>query len=388
MSEAFVGFDLGEYASRQDAVRRRMEESALDALIVSAPENIYYLSGYQTKAVFTFQFLLMTRQNGLQVFTRQMEHVNARNAVAVGALSGYSVYQDDEDPIASASAFLDAQLPDGATVGLELGSWAMPAQRYKDIVAGVSGRSWRDASTMVDRLRLVKSPAELAVLREAGRIGDKVADNLFEAVRAGASENDLAAQTLTDLVAFGSEYPASWPNIMSGARTGLIHATWEGNRIDENDHVVMEITGVKGRYHAPSMRTILVGDADDAVVRGAEALVEAQAAAVAAIEPGAPLSAINDAAMAVLDRRNHGLTLARRSGYSLGIGFPPSWGAQWQVGLNSVVKDPLEVGMAFHVVCVGHLADGRAVNIGCTVALEDSGPVKLTRGGLFRSGQN
>jgi Xaa-Pro dipeptidase len=380
----FRGFDRSEYETRQTALRDQMARRGMDALLVSAPENTYYLSGYQTKSVSTFQFLIVTAGEGLHLFTRQMEYRNAADAQASGGLDDYGVYQDDEDPLEVARSFLARHLARGATVGIELGSASMPALRAQELTRDQAGIEWVDASTMVDRIRLVKSPAELAALHEAGRVGDRIADSVVSIVAPGVSENDLSAQALGDLPRFGSEYPGSWPNLMIGARTGMIHAAWGGTALKADDHLIMEITGVRGRYHAPSMRTVVVGKPDPSILRGAEALVAAQAAAVDAIEPGRPARVINEAASAVLNGMDHGLSIARRSGYSLGIGFPPSWGAQWQLGLNSVLEEELRIGMAFHVVCVGHLPDGKAVSIGCTVTLEDSGPVRVTRGGLFR----
>jgi Xaa-Pro dipeptidase len=312
-----------------------------------------------------------------------MEYRNATDAVRIRALHDYAVYQDDEDPLEVARRFLAGHLASGGTVGIELGSASMPALRAKELTRDHAGIDWVDVTTMVDRMRLVKSPAELVALHEAGRIGDQIADSVTSIVAPGVSENDLSARALGDLPRFGSEYPGSWPNLMVGARTGLIHAAWGGTTLAADDHLIMEITGVRQRYHAPSMRTVTVGKPDPAILQGAEALVAAQAAAVDAIEPGRPARVINEAATAVLDSIDHGMSIARRSGYSLGIGFPPSWGAQWQLGLNSVLEDELRIGMAFHVVCVGHFPDGKAVSIGCTVTLEDSGPVRLTRGGLF-----
>lgn len=382
--DTFPGFSVSEYEHRLANLREQMASRRMNALIVSAPENIYYLSGYQTKAVSIFQFLLVTEGAGPHLFTRQMEYRNAIDAQATGALTGHSVYQDDEDSLEVARRYLTGRLPSGATVGIELGSASMPASRAKELTRDHVGVEWVDATTLVDRIRLVKSPTEIAALHEAGRIGNLIADSVTSMVGPGVSENDLAQRALSDLPRFGSEYPGSWPNLMVGERTGMIHAAWGGTTVKTDDHLIMEITGVTGRYHAPSMRTVTVGEPDAAIVRGAEALVAAQAAAVDAMEPGRPARVINEAATAVLESIDHGLSLARRSGYSLGIGFPPSWGAQWQLGLNSVLEDELKIGMAFHVVCVGHLPDGKAVSIGCTVTLEDSGPVRVTRGGLFR----
>lgn len=383
MKDRIVRFDRVEFDTRQNRLRQQMEKQKLDAIIVSAPENIYYLSGYQTKAVFTFQFLLFTVKGPLLLFTRQMEIANAMAAHAEGGFSDYEVYQDDQDPMEAAIAFLRRHLPSGARVGLELASWCMPAQRAQGITRGFTAAKWIDVSALIDRLRLVKSPAELMALAQAGRIGDAIADRTLAAIVPGRTENDLAAVLMTEMVNQGSEYPGSWPNVMVGQRTGRIHAAWEGVAIGRDDHVMAEITGVKLRYHAPSCRTILVGNPLPAIRHAAEVLEKAQQAAVAAVEAGRPARVINQAAEAVLAANDPGCVVARRCGYSLGIGFPPSWGAQWQLGLNSLVEETLETGMAFHIVLVGHLPEGRAVSIGCTVALGENGPERLTRGGVF-----
>jgi Xaa-Pro aminopeptidase len=146
--------------------------------------------------------------------------------------------------------------------------------------------------------------------------------------------------------------------------------------------LLVELTGVKHRYHAPSVRTVFVGAPPGPLRRDAEILTEAHEAAVTAMAPGRPMKVINQAAQAVAGQ-NLSCTMARRAGYTLGIGFPPSWGAQWQIGLHSSVEDLLEVGMTFHVVLIGHFPDGRAVGVGCTVALLSDGPARWTRGGIF-----
>lgn len=383
MKEARNPFSRTEYVSRIDKLREHMDRLGLDAILVSAPENVFYLSGYHTKAVFTFQFLMVHKSRPAQLVTRQMETANALHAHRSGLLEDYRLYQDDDEPIAIAATAIRAMVGANAQVGIELASWTMPAKRAQDIMRACPSITWQDVSSLIDRMRLVKSAIELAVLKEAAAITDRVADRACAAVAAGRTEDDVALVIVTELIAAGSEYPGSWPNVMAGRRTGLIHAAWEGETIGANDHLLIEITGVRQRYHAPCLRTVFVGEPAGDIGRAAAALSDAHAAGVAAIEPGRPASVINDAAQAVLARHQLDCKVARRSGYSLGIGFPPSWGAQWQLGLNSVVDQPLEIGMAFHVVLVAHFSDGRAIGVGQTVALLSDGVVSWTRGGVF-----
>nr|WP_281287454.1 Xaa-Pro peptidase family protein [Rhizobium smilacinae] len=378
-----VLFGRSEFSARLENVREEMRRRRLDAMLVSAPENYFYVCGYQTKAVFTFQFLLIRTDAPPVLFTRQMETANAALALELGHIETYALYQDDEDPIAAACTFIESSIGEAQTIGIELASWTMPAERAAAIMNGCRKMTWLDASTMIDRVRMIKSSKELQVLQDAGVIGDAMSDRTCAAVAAGASENDLAKIAFAEMVGAGSEYPGSWPNIMVGRRTGLVHAAWDGEVIQEDDHVTMELTGVKARYHAPSVRTVFIGEPLARLRSAALAMTEAHTAAIAAIAPGRPMKVINEATQSVLSRYDLPCKLARRSGYSLGIGFPPSWGAQWQIGLNSLIEDPLEVGMAFHVVIVGHFDDNRSVGVGCTVAIFDDGVKRLTRGGIY-----
>lgn len=376
-------FERSEYRHRLDALRALMDELDYDAMLITAPENTYYLSGYLTKAVFTFQFILIEKTGDPFLFTRQMEIANAERASRDGLIGSFEVYQDDEDPVEAAASTINKRLAAGSKVGIELASWTMPALKAQYLTESCDKFAWKDASAVVDRMRLIKSPAELEIMRDASRLTGLIADKAVAATRPGQTENDITKAVMTEMLESGSEYPGSWPNILAGARTGLIHAAWDNEPIQDNDHVLFEVTGVAHRYHAPCLRTVMVGTPRDEIRRAADVMSRAHAAAVAAIAPGRPMSVINEAAQAVLSREPLNCRFAKRSGYTFGIGFPPSWGAQWQIGLNSVVSDPLQVGMTFHVVLVGHFPDGRAIGFGETIALLENGPERWTRGGFF-----
>ncbi len=379
------GFAREEYAARTGRVLERMAELRLDALLVTAPENTHYLCGYQTKAVFTFQFLLLLRSGAMHLVTREMEKVNAGDAAARGMVGDFTLYGDDQDPMEVAAAAIAKLCAGQGRIGIERASWTMSAQRADDLARLCPSLDWVDASALVDRLRLVKSPAELACIRKAASITDLISARAVAAVAPGVAERDLARIILDGLVADGSEYPGSWPNVLVGRRTGLIHAAWADETVAANDLVTMEITGVRERYHAPALSTVMVGRPHPAHAHTAEALREAHAAAVAAIEPGRPAGVIDQAAGAVLAHHDCPAKFARRSGYSFGTGFPPSWGAQWQLALTSALDVTLVPGMTFHVVLVAHFDDGRAMGLGRTVAVLESGAECWTDGRIVIS---
>jgi len=95
MADRWLPFDAAEYERRQTALRARMEELSLDAVLLSGPENQYYLTGYETTGFHSFpQTLIVPRAAPPLLVTRRLEESNAAAAHALACRS----YRDDEDP--------------------------------------------------------------------------------------------------------------------------------------------------------------------------------------------------------------------------------------------------------------------------------------------------
>src|SRR6185312_1303852 len=116
-----------------------------------------------------------------------------------------------------------------------------------------------DATDLVSRMRIHKSPAEVECLRQAARYTDAGFTAALAAVKPGATENDVAAAAVQAMVAAGSEYFSIDPHIRTGMRTSMAHATYRRTVIGKGDPFIIEMGGVHNRYTAPIYRTISAG---------------------------------------------------------------------------------------------------------------------------------
>src|SRR6059058_5023337 len=165
-TKAELPFSLEEYAERVAKVRARLEERGLDALLVYWPENIYYLTGYDTLGYFNYQLLVLPRMGEPFFVIRRLER---QNALDITWLEACEVYQDTEDPAETTIAALRQR-------GVELDAWFLTTRNYLKLAAALGSDRLVDASQLVNRIRLVKSAREIEYIRAAARTVEAAAE--------------------------------------------------------------------------------------------------------------------------------------------------------------------------------------------------------------------
>jgi Xaa-Pro dipeptidase len=368
-------FSLATYAERIARVQARLEREGLDAVLVSMPDNLNWLTGYDTIGYLWFQ-LLVVPAHGEPVFvTRTMEAAGVEGTSCLRDARYYDIVT--EDPVALAVDVLRERGLAVARLGVELSAFSLPPAQWEALREGLPGAELRDASGVVAAERLVKTPEELAYQRRAAQMADLALLATVDALRPGVSETELAGVASMALGEAGSEYAAIPPLIVSGERTPMMHALASGRTLAAGDVVLIELAGVAARYHAVLMRTAVVGRPTARVRAVADSLEEAMAAAIAACVPGAESAAADRAANAVLGRLDLVRRRAHRIGYSLGVAYPPTW-------LEPMVLaegDPhrLQPGMSFTLEPNLYLPDeGFGMKLGETVTVTPDGPESLT----------
>jgi Xaa-Pro dipeptidase len=201
---------------------------------------------------------------------------------------------------------------------------------------------------IVEGERMVKSEAEIDYIRAAARQAEAGMRQALSAVREGASENDVAAAAYTGTIRSGGEYPGHPHFISSGWRTSLSHATWQDRLLERGDPVFIEVSGCKHRYSAALLRMACVGEASDAFRKMADTSIKALERMLAAIKPGVPARVPWSAWARSLGE--HGFQGGfKRTGYSIGVGFPPDWGEGQIINFNRSEERPLQENMTFHI---------------------------------------
>ncbi len=368
-----AAFPRAELDRRVAALQERLRADGIDLLLTSGPENIFYLTGQQTPGYYTFQCLAVPAAGRPFHVLRGLETMNARANTYLEDIVGYP---DDAHPAQVLAQALKARGFAGKRVAIDRNAWFLTVNLYDRLVAEVG--PLLDGSGLVERLRRVKSPLELEQIRKAARANDAGMRAGLAAVRAGATENDVAAAVMQATIAAGSEYVGMEPFVASGPRSGIPHSTWRRRRIERGDVVIIESAGCWNRYHAALFRTVAVGDIP---ARARDMYRVCQDALVAAIEQlraGRTCADVHNAAQAVIDRAGHTAGYRKRTGYSLGISFAPDWGEGGILSLYRGVDVPLEPGMVFHVPITLREYAKWTVAVSETVVVTTAGPETLS----------
>lgn len=377
-------FSSEEYAARRRRVHDAMAQRGFDALVVTDPANMHYLSGYDGWTFYVPQALIVTTgELDPHWIGRPMDANGARLTTDLGELHVHT-YPEDlvqsavAHPMEAIAGLVSSLGFARARVGVEKDAYYFTATAWERLRAGLPEAQLEDASHLVNWCRSVKSPGELDVMRGAARIASRAMRVAQDAVRPGVRECDAAAQIVAaqyegtgDL---GGDYPAIVPLIPSNQRTSAAHLTWSGRRYAVGDVVNVELAGCLRRYHAPLARTFHIGRSSARLDELARIVVEGIDAAFDAVKPGSTCSDVESAWRSVLSR--YGYEKPSRLGYSVGIGYPPDWG-EHTASLRRGDGTVLQTGMTFHLIA-GMWMERDGLEISETVAVGEKGHEILT----------
>ncbi|NOJ44543.1 M24 family metallopeptidase [Bradyrhizobium australiense] len=352
-----IPFEKPEFSRRLTLVKKEMERREMDTLLISEPSNIYYLTGYEAYSYYVFQMLVVHRDLDEPVWIgRFMDAVSVRRMTHLSekAIRPYMdeyVQSSERDPVDFLVGQLREICPTLKAIGTETGSFYYTAMTHTKLLGSLPNVRFVDAELLINWIRICKSPAELAIMREAGKISNAMISDAIEAAKPGMRECDLASVIYQRMIAgtseFGGVLPSSPTYLLTGSRSGEPHAPWSDRLIGRNVPVNVETSGCRRRYHAPISRTIFLGSPPDSYLRLSNAVVEGIEAALAEVKPGVTCAVIERTWQATIAR--HGFQKEARLGYSIGIGFSPTWGER-TASLRSSDLTVLEPGMAFHMM--------------------------------------
>jgi Xaa-Pro dipeptidase len=340
-------FPLAEYQRRIEELRERLRERRVHVMLVSDPENITYLTGYQTTGYSFLQVLVVPVKSEPFMVTRLLEDSNIQPRTWVEHSWPYG---DTGDAVQTVWHALKENDLTNRNIGYEKNSYFFPAYQQERMLATLYDCQLYDCTGIVEESRIIKSEYEIEVMRQAAASTEAGMKAGLEFTRVGVTENELAGEVCRAMFAAGGEYPAVLPYITSGPRTLIGHATWEGRTLQPGDGVFLEIGGCYRRYHTAMMRTVILGKASSEA-RDAEAVcVEALAAMKAMAIPGRTAQEVDHAGREALAQHKGRGALVTRTGYAIGIAFAPSWDEGYILSLKPGEQTVLKENMTFHFI--------------------------------------
>jgi Xaa-Pro dipeptidase len=342
-----LGFSLDEYLRRYQLVLEKMRQMKVDVLLVRGPENITYLSGYETPGYYRYHCLIIAPGEEPVLVLRRFEELNIPE---YSWLTRHEPVDDWEHPPEVTVRVLERMGLNDKRIGVEKAGWFFTVEEYETFERSLPKATFVDATRMVEEARLIKSDEEIAVMRRAAAILDEAVQAGIDASAPGVNDDYVNATVNKVLLENGGEYMGLPPFILSGERTCLPHQTARSEIIKDRDIVYFEVSCSKYRYAAAIMRTIFIGEPDSRQQACAEAVIGGLNAALDIIRPGVTCEQVDHAARSVIEKAGFGEHFRHRLGYSIGVNYPPDWGEGQILSLQKREPRPLEPGMCFHMV--------------------------------------
>ncbi|GES45721.1 Xaa-Pro dipeptidase [Rhizobium dioscoreae] len=373
-----VHFERSEFDARLARLLARMQEEKLDAMLLFAQESMYWLTGYDTFGFCFFQTLVVKADGSLTLLTRSAD---LRQAQLTSVISDIRIWVDrvNADPTLDLKELLSDLDLLGARIGVEYDTHGMTGRiaRLLDHQLASFGQII-DASYLISRLRLTKSPAEIAHVERAAALADDALDAALSVVKAGADESDILAAMQGAVFSGGGDYPANAFIIGSGAEALLCRYKSGRRKLDANDQLTLEWAGVDAHYHAAMMRTVVIGTPSHRHRELYSACLETLQAIETILMPGHTFGDIFDMHAKIMDERGLARHRLNACGYSLGARFSPSWMEYEMFHMGNPLEIQENMSLFVHMIIMDS-DSGTAMTLGQTYLTTSQAPKALSR---------
>ncbi|MEM2466674.1 MAG: Xaa-Pro peptidase family protein [Candidatus Bathyarchaeia archaeon] len=335
-----IPFSKSEYRDRLNKVRKLMAQEKIDLLFLSAPESLFYISGYQAEWYQAQSPKIWLPASGAAIhvdhdkfilFDTEEEQVLCRYTTVS---TDTRIFGPTTDTSEMPSWIVQELKKEGwltGTVGLEMRSY-----RPNRVVSEMFQRLFEkegcnvvDGTDIVREVRSVKSPQEIAYIERAAEIAEIGIKTAMEVLKPGMTELEVYGEIVNAMAKAGGENPALPVLVTSGPKCACLHALASRKKIKKGELVNVDVCGVYNRYHADIARTFSIGKPDPDVANIVELSAKAFDLVRELIRPNLPVKEFNDQMRAYY--RKVGILHDKWwvGGYELGIAFPPDWVGQF-----------------------------------------------------------
>lgn len=362
-----------EFVHRHQRLNAVMAEQGLDALLVTNPAEIHYLTGYSTFEV-SVHCALVYRADRCLLQVPSIETGPAVTTAQVDEITGYRW-----EAIETVTAPLLEALGGSQRVGYDPWGAALRPGLISALQSGLGAQRFVDAGGLLNDLRLVKSEAELDCLRKSAAMTEAGMAAALQSVAPGVSENDIAAAGASAMLKAGSEFMSLQPIVVSGPRSSVIHLNHQQRQVKQGDPVFIEFGAVFRRYTAPQMKTAIAGVAPSpAMLHLRDHCLAIYEALTMTMVPGNTFDEAAQRAEAAFAPVAEQAFFSGVFGYSVGATFPPSW----VEGTGYIARGEtrqFQENMVFHLPICLRIPGQWGIGLSNTVVVGPNGAQPLTQ---------
>ncbi|MCP4024515.1 MAG: M24 family metallopeptidase [Desulfobacteraceae bacterium] len=351
-------FSRIEFLERIAKTKASMAKREIEVLVVCDPANMNYLTGYDGWSFYVPQAVLVIDDQEEPIWIgRGMDTNGARHTAFIRPenMIGYPddyVQSDVKHPMNFIADIIKAKGWAQKSVGVETDAYYYTARSDHELKKSLGRDTLLDGNLLVNWVRLVKSDAEINMMKQAGKIAENVMSTALSKLAPGVRECDAVADVykaqVTGTKDFGGDYPSIVPMMPTGEKTSAPHLTWTDEPYQAGQPVNLELAACRHRYHCPIARTAFIGNNPPEKLKElADITVEGLNLTLDAIRPGLKAEDVEQV------WRNHiakkGFEKESRIGYPIGLNYPPDWG-EHTASLRPGDKTILKPNMTFHMI--------------------------------------
>jgi ectoine hydrolase len=372
-------FPQSEFDLRLRNIKSSMSNKGLDLMIITDPSNMNYITGYDGWSFYVPQGVIISLDTDQPIWFGRMQ--DSKGAMVTTFLKkenilGYpeELIQDPpKHPYDYVTNFLKTKKWDTKSIGVEMDSYYYSAECHNRLITICPNAQFYDANLLVNWVRLIKSDNEINYMRDASKLVQLGMKKAYEKIKPGVRQNQVSGQIQNALLSgnddMGGEYSGLTIILASGVAASASHLTPTDKKFIKNEGTIIELGGVKNRYHCPMSRTVYIGKPDDKINDTMSITNEAFENALQYIKPG---NTANDVAVAFWDiLSKYGLEKDSRLGYSIGVGYPPDWG-EHTMSIRKNDMTILRPNLTFHMIA-GMWMDTWGLEVSESIRVTDKG---------------
>ena len=352
-------FSKQEYKDRLIKTKKLMQEKGIDLLISQDTNNINYLTGYDAWSFYYSQCVIVHIDYDEPLcFIRAQD---AGGAYIKTYLKNENIIVYDEKyihtwpvhPYDALIELIQKKNWEKLNIGVEMDSHYFTAYCYEKLKQGLPNAKIKDSERLVNWVRFIKSDTEIGYMKKAAKISEGAMKVAMETIEPGLRQCDAVAEIQKALFKgtpeVGGEYASITTLLPTGKGTSASHLTATDEKFVNGEATIVELSGVVKRYHCPMARTVQLGKPEQKKIDAMKATNEALQAGIEATKPGNTANDVAQKFWGVLDKYN--IKKESRTGYSIGIGYPPDWG-EHTLNIYKGDMTVLQPNVCFHMIAV------------------------------------
>ena len=359
-----MSFTQDEYKERLRKTKQSMQQKGIELLISQDTNNMNYLTGYDAWSFYYSQCVLVHVDLDEPVCFVRAQDAGGAYIKTYLKRENIIVYKEKyihtwpTHPYDALIDFIKERKWEKSNIGVEMDSHYFTAFCYEKLKQGLPNANIKDSKRLVNWVRLIKSDAEINLMKGAAKISENAMKVAMNSINPGVRQCDAVAEIQRALFRgtpeIGGEYASIAVLLPTGKGTSASHLTATDEKFVKGEATVVELSGVTKRYHCPMARTVHLGKPEQKKIDAMKATNEALNEGISVAKPGNTADDVAQKFWGVLDKYN--IKKESRTGYSIGIGYPPDWG-EHTLNIYKGDKTILKPNVCFHMIAVMQFGD-------------------------------